>query len=272
MFGFTRKKSEIEKLIDETGIEHAAERVGEIISQSLPDRQSAYLFILEELDGASMGNEASLRFANNSGISSNEYKGALSKSNLEDDDTPNEMLSSICIQLASNQPLMAEFRCKVDDFIMSTYSIGKYATKSLSDIVTKISHSGFIFGDITNDLGTACEDIMASDDHLIMAYGYARRAAAAAIYIQGLIGFDVFDHVCSIFKSLQLQTNHTVEFQEYAAKEALDFIKTYQPLVSSLFVKYLIHIATEYEIGDGQMIDQELFKTVTDIMYEGQQA
>lgn len=49
----------------------------------------------------------------------------------------------------------------------------------------------------------------------------------AALRIQGLVDADNYDHAVSIFKSLQAQTGHTVEFQEAAFSEAVEYIKSY---------------------------------------------
>ncbi|MEO5659359.1 MAG: hypothetical protein ABIQ90_06120 [Polaromonas sp.] len=88
----------------------------------------------------------------------------------------------------------------------------------LSDLVKKISDTGYIFWNINDDLGHAAEEVMQSSPEVKMTYGYTRRTAVAALYLQGLVGKDTFDHVCGIFKALQQQTGHTIEFQERAGR------------------------------------------------------
>lgn len=44
MFGLFRKKTQLEQLIAKDGIEHATERVSEIVSGKMPTREVAYRF------------------------------------------------------------------------------------------------------------------------------------------------------------------------------------------------------------------------------------
>lgn len=131
MFGLFKKKTQLQKLIANDGIEHATERFAEIISRKLATREIARQFILEELDGASQGNEASQAFARSSGIPVCDYQGALQNSNPEIDgpEGPQQLLLALSIQLMPKQALMAEFRCKVDDKVMKRFKLGKYDTK-----------------------------------------------------------------------------------------------------------------------------------------------
>lgn len=285
MFGFGRKKSQLEKAIERDGIEHATDRVSEIVDAKIPNSEIAYRFILEEIEGASMGNNASKTYAKSSGIRESEYKGAMRNSIPEVDgpDGPQQLLAAYSMELAGNQELMTKFRCMVGDKIMRKYQLGKYGERqgfqrkpresqlSLSSIVPKSHDTGFVFVNVTNDLGAAAERIMGSTNHIKMAYGYARRAAAAALHIQGIIDEDGFQHVCGIFKSLQALTEHSVEFQEAAGAEATKFIQSYNSSVSGLFLKYLMQIATQYEVGERQLSDSELIKAVMDHMYRDQE-
>ena len=131
MFGFGRKKSQLEKGIEKDGIEHATDRVAEIVAAKIPTTEIAYRFILEELDGASIGNDASKAFARNSGISPAEYKDALSNSSPEVDGPggPQQLLAGMTMQLLGNQELMARFRCKVDEKIMKRFGLGSYGKR-----------------------------------------------------------------------------------------------------------------------------------------------
>ena len=128
MFNIFRKKSQVEELIKKDGIERATDRFAEIISKKLTSLEIASQFILEEIDGASKGNSASKRFAMNSGIHPEEYRGALQNSMPEIDgpDGPQNLLNALCFQITSNRELMAEFRCMIDDKIMQRFSLGKY--------------------------------------------------------------------------------------------------------------------------------------------------
>jgi hypothetical protein len=147
----------------------------------------------------------------------------------------------------------------------------KNPSRQLIDVVERQHDTGRIFVDITNDLGDAAEAIMASSKQTIMAYGYARRAAAAALYAQGIVEEKMFDHVVSIFKSLQIKTEHSVEFQEAAAADAVAYMHTYNSIISKLMVSRLIDIAMNYEIPSGQKSDQQLFEAVLVTSYKEEQ-
>ena len=132
MFGLFKKKTQLQQLIAKDGMEHVTERFAEIISRKLLTPEIAYEFICEELDGASQGNEASMRFAESSGIASTAYRGALSNSNPQIDgpDGPQQLLLALTLDLAGDQALMAQFRCKVDDKVMRRFGLGRYAKSS----------------------------------------------------------------------------------------------------------------------------------------------
>lgn len=132
MFGLFKKKTQMEKLIAQDGVEHVTTRFAEIIARKLPTRALAYQFILEELDGASQGNDASRRFAEHSGIAPSIYRGALSNSNplIDGPEGPQQLLLGLSMDLARDANLMAKFRCMVDDKIMQKFRLGRYAEDS----------------------------------------------------------------------------------------------------------------------------------------------
>lgn len=139
MFGlFGKKKTEVEKLIDQDGIDHATRRFAEVISKKLPTKEIAYQFILEEIEAASQGNNAARSFADASGISGSEYKGAMSNSTQEIDgpEGPQQLLLHLCSQLNSNTDLMVEFRVRIADNIMKKFYLGRY-TKDLPVGISK---------------------------------------------------------------------------------------------------------------------------------------
>lgn len=132
MFSFFQKKSQLEKLIDKDGMDHATDRFAEIVSRKLPNREIAYQFILEELEAASMGNSTSQRFAADSGITHSEFKGALQNSRIEVDgpDGPQLLLIGLAMELKDKFDMMVEFRCKVDEKIMKKFGFGKFSKNS----------------------------------------------------------------------------------------------------------------------------------------------
>lgn len=136
----------------------------------------------------------------------------------------------------------------------------------LLDVVTKKMDTGFDFWNINDDLGHSSVEIFKSTPLVIMSYAYARRGAAAALFIQGLLTKDGFNHVESMFKALQQQTGHTVEFQERAAADSLEFMQSYHYLISGLFIKKTIQIAREYDVPASRLSDADLFKNVLETL------
>ena len=138
MFGMFKKKqkSELEKIIEKDGIEHAAKRFSEIIMQKIPTDEIAYQFVLEEIEAASQGNDTAISFAKDSGISPQEYKGAMKDSRPEVDgpDGPQQFILALCMQLQPNVDLVVEFRIKIVDNIMKTLSFGKYKGQKSSSL------------------------------------------------------------------------------------------------------------------------------------------
>lgn len=123
-------ESQIGTLIGIVGIEAAADIEAKLVMDKIGSTEIAYQFILEELDGASRGNSASIEYAQKSGIPAHEFKNALNNSTLEVDgpDGPQQFLLLSCLQLRENPEIMAEFRCRVGDSIMREYGFGKYAS------------------------------------------------------------------------------------------------------------------------------------------------
>jgi hypothetical protein len=145
-------------------------------------------------------------------------------------------------------------------------------SENLSAVAKRASDTGYVFVDINNDIGHSADDIMKSSDQVKMAYGYARRVAMAALRIQGLVDSDNYDHAISIFKSLQAQTGQSVEFQEAAFAEAVEYIKSYHPIISSLLLKNIVAIAEGYELPGIDMDDSQLFESVLETMHAEQNA
>ena len=141
----------------------------------------------------------------------------------------------------------------------------------LSDLVNKVTDTGYIFWNINDDLGHAAGVVMQSSPEVRMTYGYTRRTAVAALYIQGLASKDTFDHVCGIFRALQQQTGHTVEFQEKAGAESTKFMQDYHYLITGLFERKIIQIAREYDVQSQRIGDAELFKAVVDTIHAEQE-
>lgn len=132
MFGMFKKKkktiSELERLIERDGIVDASRGCAFIIVEKLPTREIAYQFILEELEAASHGDDAAIRFVKASGISPSEYQGAMNNSIPEVDGPggPQELILGLCMQLHPDMDLVVKFRTMIVDNVMKKFSLGKY--------------------------------------------------------------------------------------------------------------------------------------------------
>lgn len=127
MFGFfKKKKSKIQQLIDERGYEAAVAIAAGSVIERIPNRAAAYEFILQELDGASMGNEQSREAAANSGIPANDYKDALSKV-APVLDAAHDHITNYTIQLAAGPELMSRFRVDIGVEIMRIFEFGRFS-------------------------------------------------------------------------------------------------------------------------------------------------
>lgn len=149
--------------------------------------------------------------------------------------------------------------------------VDQSARTTLADIVTKQTKTGYIFWDINDDLGKAADLINEQSFEVRMAYGYARRCAIDAMYLQGIVGIDVVQHVGAVFKSLQLNTGHTVDFQRKAFYDAIEFMQSYSPLITGLFAKALASVVKGYEPPGGRIADKDLFRFTMEIAHRAQE-
>lgn len=146
-------------------------------------------------------------------------------------------------------------------------------SQKLSELVLRNHRTGYVFVDINNDLGDAAEVIMANTPLMKMTYGYARRTAALAMYAQGLIEKSVLDHVQMIFKSLQLGTEQSKEFQERAFDESITFMQTYHWQINKLNIIGIRKLAEEYEQPKNERIpDEELIAAAIDAIHHDQES
>ena len=133
---FSKKKKNVaqntvKSLIENDGMDIAAKSFAMIIiKRTIPNKEIATQFILEELEGMSLGDEMAKQYALTSGFNKNEFQGAL-KNSIEEVDGPagpQQLLLSLSMALYPDRKLMSEFRVKVDDTIMQQWQLGKYAS------------------------------------------------------------------------------------------------------------------------------------------------
>lgn len=227
--------------IDAYGVDVTAKMLAEYVNQKIKSEDVAIQFVLEELEAASQGNEMAKLFASSSGFDKDDYIGAMHNS-FEEVDGPNgpqQEILNLCMMLYPNQNLMAELRIKTVDNIMKEWKLGKYSAINdemrLIDIVEKKNNlDDGIFANINNDLNESI-----TQDHnimILMAYGYARRTAAAGLYLQGVFNRENYMQASKIFKSLQLQTGQSVEFQEEAASQSIELLSSYSSRLTKIMI------------------------------------
>jgi len=120
----------LDRLKEKLGLGNMSDKAIEIasgVSEKIKSFDVAKQFVLEELEAASQGNDVAINFVNNSGISKNEYFGAMNNSFKEVDSVngPQQFLLNSCMSLG-NMDLMVKIRIEVVDYIMRKWKIGKY--------------------------------------------------------------------------------------------------------------------------------------------------
>lgn len=111
-------------------------------------------------------------------------------------------------------------------------------SKRLVDVVVRSNNlAEGTFGNISNDLGDSIENY--TTPMLQMAYAYARRSAAAGLFLQGIFSRNMFDHVQQVFQAFQLNTGHTAAFQEKAAAQANELLQSYDPRLTKDVVGFM---------------------------------
>jgi hypothetical protein len=125
MFDFFRKKTQLETLIKNEGLEKVVDFSAHSLIKGLKEIETIYQFILEELDGASVGNKASKDFANSIKIPREKYYGTLNRSIPQVEELQQKMMVW-CMDLRHDQELMAKFRCEVNRKLIRLFNIEAY--------------------------------------------------------------------------------------------------------------------------------------------------
>lgn len=209
--------------------------------------------------------------------------------NLTKSHVGNYLLSCYSIETVKRRYFSRQLECKDSVSICATYfgadsmiptgntlmftkKTNQSSEPKLEDIARKVSRSGYIFIDINADLAAASDEIVKCPKQVVMAYGYARRAAVAAIYIQGHLKKEDYDYVQSIFVSLQVSTDRSKEFQEQAYADSIAYMQTYHHIINNNFLNTLISTARDYEIPSGHLDDNELIEEVLEIIHQEQES
>ncbi len=136
--------------------------------------------------------------------------------------------------------------------------------------VKKIEKSKWgIFLDIQNDLGEYIyglendlfidnNDNEVNEVHKMnyMAYGYARKASAAGLYLQGILDNKEYSHINDVFQSIQYNTEHTKEFQIEAFKRSAALLHSYDARLTEKFIQIIITAVNNKTVACAKDLDK----------------
>jgi len=124
------------------------------VDEKITTNAVAKQFILEEIEGASLGNEKSQRFAEFSGFNVTEYTGAMIDKTFDEVDgikSPQQILMFEChipLKDIIGNDIALDIRLQVVDKIMKKYSLGKYSFQNIRFSLKSFSSNSCIFLDI----------------------------------------------------------------------------------------------------------------------------
>lgn len=248
MFGFFRKKPSLEELIDNKGMDYATCLIANEVISKIKNRDMAFLFILEELDGASQGNQESKKFAETSGVPLDAYRGTLNSiSAIDGPDGPQQAVARHTLTLINSTELMAKFRCSVADKVMAHYEIGKYSSadeKRLVDIVNRRAQNDFgEFSQLAHDLETFAQDNETINVTHTVGYEYANMILVAGMFFQGLIKH----HDYTLSKSMYFETIKKAPITppeiSLAEKQGMEYLIRYIPNLTDFSALGILKLA-----------------------------
>ena len=111
---------------------------------------------------------------------------------------------------------------------------------TLKESLSRSPATEYYFSDLYDDLGVWSEGFSSQPPLACMAYGYARRIAAQALYAQGMFLHADVETVGIVLLKIRQMTDHTVEFQEAAFAQAVEVL-AYHPESDLAFVNTLSH-------------------------------
>ncbi|OOS05043.1 hypothetical protein SAMN02745664_10940 [Moraxella cuniculi DSM 21768] len=284
MFDFFKKKSvcadmELYQKIQTDGLEYTAAKLAfSLIQKDLRDYEMAYLFVLQELDGASYGDEKSRDFVKNSGIDYSEYGGAMINDMPDEVERASLFLIKLSMGLQPLQDLIANLRLLILNEIMIFYKIGKYKSRTLDkdgllDNIEPLSILNIVeivqpwsFSSIFDNLNKITEKLP-KNYNALMPILYATRFTYAGLYNQGRIGWDLYnsvykDHFMPVMINIGNRISRTeqVYFQEKSNDLALEFLKECDPLINKSVVTAMV-LSAKNKFSLQEAIGEDLIVT-----------
>jgi len=154
---------------------------------------------------------------------------------------------------------------EVEGFNNKLFKPKSHGEIKLEDIAIRKNNTGYMFADIMNDLGGSAEDIMNHSKSIQMAYAYARRVAATALYFQGMVDLESLNHNITMFKAFQVRTESSPEFQEDSFSKAIEYMQTYNPIITRTLMQKMGAMVNEFEATGELFNDDELIADILDI-------
>lgn len=235
-----KPKSHVEELIDIEGVEGAISRLTGAVLVKIGSKAIAYQFVLEELEGANMGNSLSKDFVKKSGISPNEYKGAMRNSMIEVDgpEGPQQLLRYIGMQLS--EPLRVTVSLGILEGVMKHFSFGSFQIMPLKNIRLKIeSEHVEIVAVAVNEkiiyIDTESEDLYPIIMQLEPDSRYTHRTAGRAV----------------VFELIEAATNKKIELVLSIPEESRDLKNIFNLSFAVLIENFpnLVSYETRYHIS-----------------------
>jgi len=112
-------------------------------------------------------------------------------------------------------------------------------TSRLIHYVSKTHRNAYgVFAEASDDLGDL--KIPNVPPMIQMAYAYARRSAAAGLYYQNIFTRDQYMQIYTVFLAYQHSTGQSVDFQEEAYDQAIEFLQSYDNRITKQVVGLMV--------------------------------
>ncbi len=128
-----------------------------------------------------------------------------------------------------------------------------FGNKKLVDVVVKQSTNSLgTPAKILDDLALYSDNVESSggilnEDKLrLMAYGYARRTCAAALFVDGLYDRNAYLVHYEMWGKIQDVTDNTPEFQRKALDQAVELIQSYKKDLTKELLMNIVQTADNY--------------------------
>ncbi len=168
----------------------------------------------------------------------------------QDEELKDAVLSMIALGYGSSHPDVVNSYNKVMNISMITgkapmsliYDLEKDESRLISVVPKNNQDTAGAFFSMHVDLGYYIDNLDKGENDLLrMAYAYARRYATAGLFAQGIIDKVEYAHMLKIFKILQQTTGHSKEFQIDANEQAVEFVLSYSPLITSELIHFFVN-------------------------------